>query len=118
MTIPPDRANSKESRAAIRKKVTGRAKIRIGGKMMYQGKMMDISMTGASVSCEEIIPTRKVLEIEVDIFHEGRKCYFVAQAIAVYHVLVGGKGYKIGLQFGPLSDAAKQSLGNLLETIS
>ncbi|CAB4130067.1 PilZ domain containing protein [uncultured Caudovirales phage] len=118
MSIPPDKAATKESRTAVRKKVSGRARIRGVGDALFQGKMMDISMTGASVLCEEIVPTRKILEIEVDIFHEGRKCYFVAQAIAVYHVLVGSKGYKIGLQFGPLSSAAKQSLGDLMEMSS
>ena len=117
MSIPPDKPQTKESRAAVRKKVPGRARVRLGQQQIYFGKMIDISMTGASILCEEIIPSRKIVDLEIDIFHEGRKCYFVVQAIAVHHVLVGGKGYKIGLQFGPLTPEAVKSLGLLLESV-
>lgn len=115
VSIPPDKP-TKDSRVAVRKKVPGRARVRIGQNQIYQGKMMDISMTGASIFCEDMIPTRKVVDLEVDIFHEGKKCLFVAPAIAVYGVLVGGKGYKIGLQFGPLSKEAAKALGDLMES--
>lgn len=113
MSIPPDSLQKSDFRVAERKKVNGRAKIRLGSDT-YPGKMVDISTSGASVLCEDLVPTRKVVELEIDVFHEGRRCYFTAQAIAVYHVLVGGKGYKIGLQFGSLSKAAQKSLGDLI----
>lgn len=115
MSIPPDIPQMPDSRVSERKKVNGRAKIRCAN-TVYSGKMVDVSTSGASVLCEDLLPTKKVVDLEIDIFHEGRKCYFVVQAIAVYSVLVGGKGYKIGLQFGPLSPAAQKSLNDLIHS--
>jgi hypothetical protein len=77
--------------------------------------MVDISATGACVTVEDLIPGKKVYNLEFDIFHNGRRYLFAVQAVPVYSVLVSGKGYKVGFQFGPRSPECAKSLGDLMD---
>ncbi len=106
---------SRDNRAAERKKVNGRARLILSGALVCNARMVDVSATGACVTVEDLIPGKKVYNLEFDIFHNGRRYVFNVQGVPVYSVLVSGKGYKVGFQFGPRSPEAAKSLGDLIE---
>ena len=106
---------SRDGRAADRKKVNGRAKLALGSALVCNARMVDVSSTGACVTVEDLIPGKKVYNLEFDIFHNGRRYLFAVQGVPVYSVLVSGKGYKVGFQFGPRSPETAKALGDLME---
>ena len=106
--------NGPESRAAERRKVIGRARLTLGATHVENGKMVDISATGACVLMENMLPAKRPAMLDCDIFHNGKRHTFGLQVITVYGVLVSGKGFKIGLQFGPRSPVVAKILEELL----
>lgn len=106
--------NGSEARVAERRKVIGRARLTFGGNQVANGKMVDISATGACVLMEDMQPSKKVAMLECDIFHNGKRHTFGLQVVTVYGVLVSGKGFKIGVQFGPRSPVVAKILDELL----
>lgn len=108
-------AGNRDNRAAERKKVNGRARLILGSTLVCSARMVDVSSTGACVTVEDLIPGKKVYNLEFDIFHTGRRYLFAVQGVPVYSVLVSGKGYKVGFQFGPRSPEAAKSLGDLMD---
>jgi hypothetical protein len=113
-TFQPPPGN-RDSRAADRKKVNGRAKLIMGGALIANSRLVDISLTGSCVTVDDLIPGKKVYNLEFDIFHNGRRYVFGVQGVPVYSVLVSGKGYKVGFQFGPRSPETAKALGDLFE---
>ncbi len=105
---------SKDSRNEARRKFAGKVKITTNGQLVNAGRLFDISMTGVSVMLENIIP-KKAYHLEVDVFHDGKRYLFNVQGVPLYNILVSGKGYKIGFQFGPPGTAMPPELGNLME---
>jgi hypothetical protein len=105
---------NKDSRNETRKKFAGKVKISSHGQLVNAGRLFDISMTGVSVILENIIP-KKAYSLEVDVFHDGKRYFFNVQGVPLYNILVSGKGYKIGFQFGPPGTAMPPELGNLME---
>ncbi len=112
---PATQTNTGEARAAERKKVNGRARVLMPGADAAVGKMIDISLTGACVMLEDMFPSKKMCTLEIDIFHAGTRQLFAAPALSVYGVLVSGKGFKVGFQFGPLGEAARKCLAVLVQ---
>jgi hypothetical protein len=108
-------ASAKDARNETRKKFAGKVKIYLQGQPINGGRLFDISMTGVSVLLENIIP-KKPYTLEIDIFHDGKRYFFNVQGIPLYNILVSGKGYKIGFQFGPPGAALPPELGNLMES--
>lgn len=108
-------ASQKDSRNETRRKFAGKVKVSLNGQLVNAGRMFDISMTGVSVILETIIP-KKAYTLEVDIFHDGKRYLFTVQGVPLYNILVSGKGYKIGFQFGPPGTAMPPELGNLMDT--
>ena len=106
--------SSQDSRNELRKKFAGKVKISLNGQMVNGGRLFDISMTGVSVILENIIP-KKAYTLEVDVFHDGKRYLFTVKGVPLYNILVSGKGYKIGFQFGPPGTAMPHELGNLME---
>ncbi len=117
--IPSEGKDGKEARAAIRKRFPGRARITgdASGRFVI-GKIYDVSSTGASVIVDDMLPWKKVVKLDIDIFHNGRRFVFTVQAVPVYSVLVSGSGYKFGFQFGPPTPEASKTLGALMESDS
>jgi hypothetical protein len=105
----------KDSRSETRKKFAGKVKIAFNNQLVDSGRMYDISMTGVSVMLESSLP-KKAYTLEVDIFHDGKRYFFNVQGVPLYNILVSGKGYKIGFQFGPPGATLPQELGNLMES--
>jgi len=106
-------ANTKEARAAERRKITGRARVVVGGSEVM-GKMVDISLTGVCILMEDMFPGKKMCTLECSIFVNGESQYFSVPAVSIYGVLVRGKGFNIGFQFGPRAAAAAKVIGALL----
>ena len=104
----------KDSRSEVRKKFAGKVKVSLNGQLVNAGRLFDISMTGVSVIVENIIP-KKAYTLEVDVFHDGKRYLFTVQGVPLYNILVSGRGYKIGFQFGPPGTAMPPELGNLME---
>lgn len=111
---PGAAAMAGEARAAERKKVSGRARLVVAGSEPVIGKMLDLSLTGACVLMEDMIPSKKMCTLECDIFHDGKRYLFSVQAVSVYGVLASGKGFRVGFQFGPCTPAAAKAIGMLL----
>jgi hypothetical protein len=117
--IPSENKPGREARAAIRKKFPGKARIAgdNSGKYVF-GKVFDVSSSGVSVIIEDMLPWKKVVKIDIDIFHNGKRFVFSMQAVPVYNILVSGSGYKCGFQFGPPTPEAQKTLGALMESDS
>ena len=104
-----------EARAAERKLVSGRARVTLGGGTVIMGKMLDVSKLGASLMLEDLLAVKKTCTLDCDIFHNGKRYVFSVPALSVHAVLVSGKGFKVGFQFGPRTPAATQTLDDLLK---
>lgn len=76
--------------------------------------MIDLSLTGACVLLDDPFPSRKACTLECDIFQDGKHHLFATQAVSVYGVLVSGKGFKVGFEFGPRSAEAAKTIGTLV----
>jgi hypothetical protein len=110
----PSSAN-KEARQALRKRFSGRVKVLADGALV-RGKVFDVSLTGASILRDDLLRSgRKLVQVQFEIFHNGKNYAFEAPAAPVYSVLVSGSGYKIGMQFGTLADTHMVTLGRLME---
>ena len=97
----PKAASLPDVRAAARKKVSGRANIGFGnGQPSLVGKMMDVSLTGACVMLDQMVPPKSVCTLEC--------------SITVYGVLVGGQGFKIGVVFGPMDASTAETVKALV----
>ncbi len=103
-----------EARAAERKLLPGRARVAVTGGAMMSGKLVDISATGISIMMDDPLPTKKVCVLECESFKNGRLYAFMVQAVSVHGVLVSGKGFKVGFQFGPRTPAAAKTIEELM----
>ena len=116
--IPSESKAGKEARAAIRKRFNGKARISGDNGAYVVARVFDVSQTGSSLIVEDMLPWKKIVKLDVDIFHNGKRFVFSIQAVPVYSVLVSGSGYKIGFQFGPPSTETLKTLGLLMESDS
>ena len=117
--IPSENKAGKDARAAVRKKFPGKARLSGDNSGRFiMGRVFDVSITGASVIVEDMLPWKKIVKLDIDIFHNGKRFVFSIQAVPVYSVLVSGTGYKIGFQFGPPTPEAQKTLGLLMESDS
>jgi hypothetical protein len=115
--IPSESKKDKEARVAIRKKFPGKARVSGDGSGRFVlGRIYDVSLSGVSVIFEDILPWKKIVKVDVDIFHNGKRFVFSMQAVPVYNILVSGSGYKCGFQFGPPTPEAQKTLGLLMES--
>jgi hypothetical protein len=105
---------SPDARAAERKIVNGRARLSANGAPSVTGKLVDISLTGACILMEEMPAVKKIGTLDCDIFHNGQRYLLQVQALCVYGVLAGNRGFKVGYQFGPRSHEAEKTLAALL----
>ena len=104
-----------DARTAERKKVTGRVRILLqGAGASVSGKMVDISVNGACVLLDDMVPVKKMCTLECDIFQNGTRRVFSAPAVSVYGVLASGHGFKIGFQFGPRSSATLKTIADIM----
>lgn len=99
-----------EARTAERKVVNGRARMILPDGSVVHGKMMDISKSGASVLMDDMLAVKKTCTLECDIFFSGKRQVFSVPAVSVYSVLVSGKGFKAGFQFGSRSPAVSKTI--------
>ncbi len=119
-SVGSDDLNSKpqdrpaDARVADRKKVSGRARVNVAGGVTAAGKTIDISLTGVCILMDDMLPSKKLCSLEFDIFHVGTRYVFGVQAVSVYSVLVSGKGFKVGFQFGPRGPAAQTAIAALV----
>ena len=112
---PPEGSNAADARAATRKKVSGRARIAVqDSNNVITGKMVDISVTGASVLLDDMLQPKKMCHVTCDVFHEGKRYVFTTQAITVYGVLARGMGFKVGLHFGPRDAETSKTIAALV----
>lgn len=102
-------------RIAERKLVTGRAQITIGSGFSVAGKMIDLSEGGTCVMLDDPVTIKKVCNISCKIYHNGVNHTFSLPAVVAYCVLVSGRGYKVGFQFGPRSPAVAKSIAEVMK---
>jgi hypothetical protein len=103
-----------EARTAERRIVSGRAKLTMGGLSVNKGKMVDISTSGACVLMDDQVAAGKTATLECDIFMEGKRYVFSVPVVTVYGLLVAGKGFKIGVKFGPHGHDVASKIEELL----
>lgn len=112
---PAPFAKGSDARTAERKKVSGRARVVMqGAGASVLGKMVDISVNGACVMLDAMVPVKKMCTLECDIFQNGTRRVFNVPAVSVYGVLASGHGFKIGFQFGPRSAAALKTIADIM----
>jgi hypothetical protein len=103
-------ANNK--RSSERFKVNGRAKAMNSAGAIFQGKIVDISMTGVSVLMGDKPVIKEVVTLDCNIFHNGQPNVFQIKALTVYAILSSGQ-FKVGFQFDPNNPVAKKIIGQL-----
>lgn len=112
---PASLPTGSDARTALRKKVTGRARIVLqGGRVALSGKMVDISVNGVCVLLDDMVPVKITCTLECDIFQDGVHRVFSTPAVSVYAVLASTFGFKVGFQFGPRSAAAQKTLAEIM----
>ena len=104
----------KDGRAVERKRIGGRALVVRAGAQPVDGKMFDLSDTGACILLDNMLPNKALCVLEVEIFHNGQRYVFSTPAQAVYGIFSSGKGFKVGFQFGPRSPEASKSIAALM----
>ena len=102
-------------RLAERKVVHGKAQIALGSGFSVGGKLIDLSEGGVCVMLDDPVTVKKVCNISCNIFQNGKNHTFSLPSVVAYCVLVSGRGYKVGFQFGPRSPAATQTIADVLK---
>lgn len=104
-------------RLAERKFVSGKAQIALGSSFSVDGKLIDLSEGGVSVMLDDPVTIKKVCNISCHIFQNGKSYRFSLPSVVVHCVLVSGRGYKVGFQFGLRSPAATQTIADVLKAL-
>jgi hypothetical protein len=102
-------------RLAERKVVSGKAQIALGSGFSVGGKLIDLSEGGVCVMLDDPVTIKKVCNISCNIFQNGKSYTFSLPSVVAYCVLVSGRGYKVGFQFGPRSPTATQTIADVLK---
>ena len=63
---------------------------------------------------EDSIASKRICAVECDVMLEGKRHSLRVRAVVVYSVLVSGKGFRVGFQFGPLDPVATKTLSAIL----
>jgi len=107
-------ANPADNRKADRKLVNGRVRVTAVGMDERTGKMIDFSASGASILMDDQLPQKKILGLDCDVYYNGQHFIFQIEVLVMHSTLVSGKGFKMGLQFGPkCSDAGRKTISSL-----
>jgi hypothetical protein len=109
-------ANRQDERTAKRYPCSGRAKILTAKGRSIDGRMFDISMTGASLLLEDRIPFDAPCTITISVYKGGVLHHFQVHARFVHASLAGQTGFKHGFEFQGLDNAATQALAALTHT--
>lgn len=109
-------ATRQEARAAKRFPCSGRAKILTNSGRSIDGRMFDISMTGASVLLEDRVVFNGRCTITISVYKAGVLHHFQVQARFVHASLAGQTGFKHGFEFEKPDGAATKSLAALTHT--
>lgn len=107
-----------DNRKSDRKLVSGR--VRVFGADMGErtGKMIDFSATGASVLMDDQLPQKKIFTLDCNVYHNGRHFLFQIEVMVMYATLISGKGFKMGLQFGPkCSETGRKAIADLQNSL-
>lgn len=109
-------ATRQDERAAKRYPCSGRAKILTNSGRSIDGRMFDISMTGASVLLDDRVPFDGRCTITVSVYKGGVLHHFQVHARFVHASLAGQTGFKHGFEFDAPDSAATKSLAALTHT--
>ena len=90
-----------EARAAVRRKFSGRVRLTFEAGAATDARVIDMSTTGICLLVDQMVRANTTCTLACNIFHEGKPFVFGLRALAIYSVLASGKGFKVGLQFGP-----------------
>ena len=116
--IKPDKPASKEDgRNAARKKATGRVKFAVNNKLAGEGKLVDISISGAAIILDVPITGVRSCLIQIDSFTKGKRFVITGPAIIVFSVLSGHHGQKLGITWGSLDPASTLALQQLFSIL-
>jgi hypothetical protein len=101
-------------RSSERLKVNGRAKAMNSAGAIFQGKIVDISMTGVSVLMDDKPAIKEMVTLDCNIFQNGQPHVFQTKAMTVYAILSNGQ-FKVGFQFDPNNPVAKKIIEQLAD---
>lgn len=105
-----------DERAAKRYPCSGRAKVLTSSGRSIDGRMFDVSMTGASVLLEDRVSFNGRCTITVSVYKGGTLHHFQVTARFVHASLAGQSGFKHGFGFDAPDAAATKSLAALTHT--
>ena len=109
-------ANRQDGRAAKRYPCSGRAKILTSAGRSIDGRMFDISMTGASLLLEDRITFEGGCTITISVYKAGTLHHFQVRARFVHASLAGQTGFKHGFEFDAPDQSATKALAALTHT--
>lgn len=104
-----------ELRGSERKKVaTGGVKVLISDAPAIRGRLLDISNSGCAIMLGQQMPPHTEFRIECQVFFEGAYVSIESQAVAVYSVLSGMDGFRVGVKFNSLDAATAETLSKVM----
>ena len=104
-----------ESRGERRRQLDRRAALMVGKGKMLDVRTHDISMSGISVFTEEpVAPGTQCAVSATFSFGKGKADLYLAGR-SVYCILVGQRGYRIGIQATQTSPSTRATIRQLLE---
>jgi hypothetical protein len=109
-------ASRQDERAAKRYPCSGRAKILTSTGRSIDGRMFDISMTGASLLLEDRVAFEGRCTITISVYKAGTLHHFQVRARFVHASLAGQSGFKHGFEFETPDSAATKALAALTHT--
>lgn len=109
-------ASRQDERAAKRYPCSGRAKILTSAGRAVDGRMFDISMTGASVLLEDRIQFAGRCTMTISVYRGGVLHHFQVTARFVHASLAGQNGFKHGFEFETPDASATKALATLTHT--
>ena len=64
---------------------------------------------------DDPIPVNKVVNLQCDQFHNGKRHVLTLSVVVAYCLLVSGRGCKVGLQFEQRCPATAKTIAELLK---
>ena len=105
----------REDRSSERKKIiNGRVHVTRGPGSSSLGKLIDISMQGVGILLDDPLVAQQVYSIECHIWLNGSRVSLRLRVVTIHCILVGGQGFRIGLQFVTLDEATRVLINQLI----
>lgn len=102
-----------DQRKGMRKVMRGRAMLMLDGATPVHAHTQDVGLGGVSLTLVDSVQLEQCGLVSFQIFFAG-KLDIVTTRVEVMHCVCSSDGFKVGLQFGRLEEAAAAAIVNYL----